>query len=108
MIMTVFGDVVSPEREAEWNDWYDNVHLADVCAVPGVLSARRFVRSETRSVLDAPVAGGQRYLAVYEIETDDPDAVEREMGERGADGRLRPTDAWASDPGPVVVYYREI
>ncbi|MGH3386588.1 MAG: hypothetical protein ACRDO1_18570 [Nocardioidaceae bacterium] len=41
------------------NRWYDEEHLAERLAVPGVLSARRFVAVE----------GVPRYLALYDLET---------------------------------------
>jgi hypothetical protein len=55
-------------REQEYNEWYSNRHLADVRALPGVVSARRFVLE------NAQMSGGPRpfkYLALYEVETDD-------------------------------------
>jgi hypothetical protein len=57
-------------REAEYNDWYQNVHLADVVAIEGFTSAQRFCLAST-------VIGEQGfpYLAIYEIETDDVAAV---------------------------------
>ena len=37
----VFTDPVEGKEE-EYNDWYNNVHLAEVCQVEGFLSAQRF------------------------------------------------------------------
>ena len=31
-----------PAHEADFNAWYDDVHLAEFSALPGVISARRF------------------------------------------------------------------
>jgi Domain of unknown function (DUF4286) len=40
---------VDADVEAEWNRWYDTVHLPDALACPGVLSGRRFATvGETR------------------------------------------------------------
>ncbi|MEQ3549631.1 hypothetical protein WIS52_04020 [Pseudonocardia nematodicida] len=108
MIHAVFSDVVSPDREDEFNDWYSRMHVPDVCAIPGVLSARRFRTAEQRSAFHGELAGGHRYLVIYELDTDDPAGVEKELQERFADGRLRPTDTMAGDPPPVAVYYDEI
>ena len=36
---------VDPEVEAEWNRWYDAVHVPDVLACPGVRAGRRYVSS---------------------------------------------------------------
>jgi hypothetical protein len=60
-----------PGREEEFDRWYDEVHLADVARMPGVVSARRFT-IETRKTKDwEPPAW--RSLAIYELETDDPE-----------------------------------
>jgi hypothetical protein len=54
-------------REEEFNAWYDEVHLPDVLAVEGFVSARRFRA--------APSVHGELpehpFLAIYEIEADD-------------------------------------
>jgi hypothetical protein len=55
-------------REQEYNEWYSKRHLADLLALPGVKSARRFVLNDTQ-VADAPQLF--KYLALYEIESDD-------------------------------------
>ena len=55
---------VDPAREQEFNDWFDNIHVPDVLKTPGYVSARRFVIKE-------PKMGRGKYLAIYEIETDD-------------------------------------
>ena len=57
-------------KEEAYNDWYDNVHLVDVLGLPGFTAAQRF------RIVGEPFAGegGHRYLAIYELETDDPQA----------------------------------
>jgi len=49
--MTVLGNAllelrwqVEPHQEDEFNRWYDEEHLADLCSIPGVLAGRRYVR----------------------------------------------------------------
>ncbi len=54
------------EREDEFNDWYDNTHLPDVLETPGFLGATRYENAE-------PSDGQAKFLALYEIETDDID-----------------------------------
>jgi hypothetical protein len=56
-------------REQEYNDWYSNRHLADLRALPGVVSARRFILNDTQLAATAPQPF--KYLALYEVETDD-------------------------------------
>jgi hypothetical protein len=49
-----------PGAEAEFNDWYDNEHLPNLLAVPGVLSGRRFRATDTESE--------RRYLSLYHLQ----------------------------------------
>ena len=62
----------SEGQEDAYNEWYDNVHLPEVLAIAGFVSARRFVAE--------PSIGGelpeQRYVAIYEMEGDDLAAVQ--------------------------------
>lgn len=53
-----------PAREAEYHDWYDQMHIPDVLKTPSFVSARRYRAKERRD-------GRGTFLAVYEIETDD-------------------------------------
>ena len=52
---------IPPEYEADFNEWYSEVHLPDLLRVPGFHSARRYVKRE----------GSPKYVAVYEIESDE-------------------------------------
>jgi hypothetical protein len=58
-------------RDDEYNQWYDEEHLPEVLEVAGFVAARRFVA--------VPGVHGELpahpYLAIYEIETDDPAAT---------------------------------
>ncbi|WP_345634669.1 DUF4286 family protein [Rugosimonospora acidiphila] len=55
----------SPGSEEEFNEWYDTVHVPEVLRMPGFISGQRF------RLVDADPSEGPRYLAVYEIESDD-------------------------------------
>jgi hypothetical protein len=85
-------------REAEFNDWYDKVHLKEVSAIPGVKSARRLKLLDTQ-VDEA--ARKHRYAAIYEIEADDFKDFLNEMLARSKDGRLQRSTALAPDALPV-------
>jgi hypothetical protein len=86
----VFSDP-TPGREEEYNRWYDDVHLPHVLAVPGFVSARRLKLAEEPGVENTPLPG--RYLALYEMETDDPDAVLRDMWSRAGTPAMTLSDA---------------
>ena len=57
-------------QDEEFNRWYNDVHLGDVLGVEGFVAAQRFALKEMSGE-----AASHRYLALYEIETDDVDAV---------------------------------
>ena len=64
--------------EEEYNDWYTNHHLTDVLKVPGIKAAQRFQQ------VGEPISADPlyRYLATYELETDDPKSVLAELTAR--------------------------
>lgn len=59
-------------QEDAFNAWYDDVHIGDVFKLPGVVGAQRFRLSDTQ-YREAPTEW--KYMAVYEIETDDIEAT---------------------------------
>jgi hypothetical protein len=68
---------VDAEVEADWNRWYDDVHLPDALACPGVLVGRRYLTFGEISESDR--GQGRRtsarvYTTVYEL--DSPAAVD--------------------------------
>lgn len=83
-MMVVQTRPVSADREDEYNDWYTNQHLDDVVAVPGFGTARRFVLSETRPVDGLPPSEF-KYLAIYELDTDDVEGAAQAMKDALAD-----------------------
>jgi len=80
----------SPEKEAEFNAWYDGVHIPEVVALNGFVSARRFVSPDGASV------------AIYEIEADDVDAAVQGLFEAAGSGKLQMSDSLQTDPPPTM------
>ena len=81
----------TPGREAEFNRWYDEVHIADLLRVPGIVGARRSeitaeqLTMETGSPeLTGPeqIGAKHRFLSVYEIDAEDPMKVLEEIKTR--------------------------
>ena len=66
-----------PAREAEFNEWYDTVHLPDLLSVDGIVAAQRFklVGPGPQTLTRAGEPAVAQYLAVYELDTDDTEAV---------------------------------
>ena len=70
-------------REDEYNAWYDDTHLAEFSALPGVIAARRF---------QVMGDGKPQYAAIYELSTH-PDAVLAAMNAGIQDGTMHMSDA---------------
>ncbi len=51
-----------PAMEEEFNVWYDSEHVPERLAIPGFLSARRWIATDVRP-------GEGKYLATYELES---------------------------------------
>lgn len=54
-----------PGKEAEYNQWYDNIHLKEVVAIDRVLSGKRFKLADTQ-MTETPHY--YKYMVIYEIE----------------------------------------
>src|SRR5271169_1702848 len=57
-------------HENEYNQWYDHQHAQDVVAIPGFVTAQRFVKNDLPlyRMVDLQVP---KYLIIYEIVTAD-------------------------------------
>jgi hypothetical protein len=85
-LLMVWCDVPA-DKEAEFNRWYNEEHLAERLGVPGFLSAARY----------EAVKGGPKHLAVYELET--PAVMETETYKKVSS---HPTP-WTQKTGPQAV-----
>ena len=63
-VYIVYTNCLDPAREKEFNDWYDKVHLPDVLETRGFRRATRYEKRE-------PAEGEGKFLALYEVETED-------------------------------------
>jgi len=104
-ILVVQGRSSDPAREQEFNEWYDKVHLPEVCALPGVVSARRFRLSQSQMNGAPPDPNVRPYLAIYEISADDVGGVLQGITEARVGGVLHMSDAMEQDPPPLTLCY---
>ncbi len=75
-LLIVNAEIV-PAVEDAWNKWYDEEHLPDALACPGVLSGHRYVSKGDASLTrngEKTTSGARTYVAVYEISG--PEALE--------------------------------
>ncbi len=86
-------------RDDEFNEWYTNQHLGDLVALPGFASAQRF---KLHSVSMGTTLN--KYLAIYDVETDDPEAVIEHMFAVRDTAVMPMSDAFNIDPTSVMLY----
>lgn len=63
-LMIIEANCKEPDQEAEFNEWYDTVHIPDILAEPGTVRVSRWVDTEATE-------GRGKYFALIEIETED-------------------------------------
>ena len=83
-------------REAEYNEWYDKQHLSDVCSLPGFVSARRYRLVEGEFEY--------KYLAVYEMDSDDPKRDFERLGASTQSGEMLLSGAMDSETASALLY----
>jgi hypothetical protein len=74
-VLLVFTDPVEG-REDEYNAWYDQTHLKEVLQVDGFVAGQRFKVADVM-----PGVTPHRYVALYELDTDDPAAAVKALGD---------------------------
>ena len=106
-ILLVFSNPSAPEREPEFNEWYSGVHLPEFLRVPGVRAARRFELSASQMPLPPGIPlGGRRFLAAYEVETDDFAALCDEI--MGTAKDRTQSDVLERDPLPLALLFEQL
>lgn len=83
-------------KDKEFNEWYDSVHVPDILATPGLLSAQRFSFTETEMSRALGTEPRHQYLAVYEMEGD-PDVVMGKIRDAVEAGEMVMSDLLALD-----------
>ena len=104
--LLVFNEPRSPEDEAAYNAWYDGDHVPQILEhVPAITGARRF---RIASGQDFRLPGAPRYLAEYDIESENVMDALIQLGEATQDGRIVMTDTIRTTPPSTFVIYELI
>jgi hypothetical protein len=97
-ILMVYTEPATDALEDEFNRWYAEEHLPDVVSVPGFTAATRYRLTDLNLGRQfKPWIVPRRYLAIYELEVEGPEAV-AEAG-RALRGRPNPTRSPALGSG---------
>jgi hypothetical protein len=87
-------------REDEYNEWYNDIHLAELLSTDGFVAAQRF-----------KLAGGPNapapYLAIYEIESENFAETFKLIEQRLAEGKISTSSA-LDVPSAVLAAYEPI
>jgi hypothetical protein len=77
-----------PGREAEYHAWYDATHLPELVTMFGMAGAQRYKLATRLMGSDE-----NEFLAIYDIEADDPAAFLATFGAAAQSGKLTMSDA---------------
>lgn len=91
-----------PGHEEDLPRWYDEVHFREMCAIPGVVAARRY-----RVTDNSPVKPAIPNLAIYEIEADDIATVSRELYRRTRAGEMTRLETLDRETMTMVFYEQQ-
>jgi hypothetical protein len=80
-------------KDDEFNEWYDNVDIPDLLAIPGMLAAHRYdLRDSAMYHAEGGRPPEQRYLVIYEMEGD-VEAIMGKVREAVAEGKIVMSDS---------------
>lgn len=105
-VFIVQMNAIEPEREDEFNRWYNQVHLADVLKVDGYVAATRYELQDIELFegLERPT---RKYMAIYEMETDDIAAAGARLRDAFLTGQMEIIDA-IDFAGTLAGFYQAI
>ena len=96
-----------PGEEDQFNAWYDSAHVPEIMASEGFILGRRF-----RAVGATGDSGSStewlKYVAVYDIESNDLAASYAALLERFRSGTMTPADHVSIDPPHRSQLFEEI
>jgi hypothetical protein len=95
-LMIVFTNS-APGRDAEFNRWYDEIHVPEVLAGGPFVGCQRFKLSSAQLEAEVP----HRYMAIYEFEGDPAAAKEallKASGTMNMSDSMRDPKLWIVEP----------
>ena len=98
--LMVATSIAKDGRDDEYNEWYDTQHIHDVSAAPGMGAGQRWDAMPEASPNQPPAP----YLAIYDIEADDPGGAVKEVMRRVETGEMPMTDSIDIAKAQIWVY----
>lgn len=104
-LMLVASSATDEQRIDEFNDWYA-LHVQELLQLEGIVCATRWQVSAHQLIPGLDSIEGRRFLALYEIECDDLEAV-RDRINRTSGDRTH-SDTLELDPLPVTLLFEHM
>lgn len=104
-LMLVASNSTDPDRLEEFNAWYA-LHVQELLSLEGIVSATRWEASPHQLLPGAAGIDGRPFLALYEIECDDIEAM-RDRINRTSSERTH-SKLLELDPLPVTVLFEHL
>ena len=96
---------VDDASDSEFNAWYEGTHVPQVrAAIPAVTAVHPYRGADVPGVGAPPV---HRYLAVWEMDTDDVAGAMAALGAASVDGRIDMTPTMDLAVNPPVLHWFE-
>jgi hypothetical protein len=104
-LFLAWSNPVDEASDAEFNAWYEGTHIPQVrAAIPAVSAVHRYRAAD---VPPGPGTPAHRYLAVYELDTDDVAGAMAALGAAAVGGLLdQATTMDTTDNPPVLQWYQ--
>ena len=71
-LKVIMTECVDSSKVREFHDWYNNTHVPDILNTGLFHTAYRFEVATPIGTPEMPLAGGGKFLALYETDSDDP------------------------------------
>ncbi len=104
-LMLVASSATDPNRIGEFGDWYA-LHIQELLQVEGILSATRWEASPHQLLPGPSGIEGRPFLALYEIECDDVEAVRDRI--RDSSNDRTHSDLLELDPLPITLLFEHL
>lgn len=101
-LLLAWASPASAEDSTEFDQWYSTVHIPQMRAnVPSISRVSRYALAD-------PASGetSARFLAIYELDSDDVPAAAAALQEGVGSGRIEPTSTMnVADAPPLLEWY---
>jgi hypothetical protein len=106
-LLLAWSTPASEETDAEFNRWYTETHVPELrAAIPSITSVNRY---RLTPELGAAVPAAGRYLAVYELDSDDAGEAAAQLIEATGGGKVSaPVGMDTAGNAPAIELYQHL